>query len=58
MIRRLTLASLCLAAAPAFGQDLAEAPWWTVDPARLAAVGPRAFGLDLDPVLLESECPA
>lgn len=26
--------------------------WWTADPRRTAAVGPRAFGIDLDPVLL------
>lgn len=26
--------------------------WWTSTPERLAAVGPRAFGIDLDPVLL------
>lgn len=27
-------------------------PWWTAVPDRVAAVGPRAFGFDIDPVLL------
>lgn len=27
--------------------------WWIADERRLAAVGPRAFGVDLDPVLLD-----
>ncbi|NNG37589.1 DUF917 family protein [Nakamurella aerolata] len=40
-----------------FGDDvqvvaLTGPPWWRAEARRLAAVGPRAFGVDLDPVLL------
>lgn len=40
-----------------FGDDvqvlaLAGPPWWRGEAGRLSAVGPRAFGVDLDPVLL------
>lgn len=40
MISRLTIASLCLAAAPAFGQDMTAPPWWTTDPAYADVDGP------------------
>jgi hypothetical protein len=33
-------------------------PWWWETPERLSAVGPRAFGLDLDPVRLPASQPA
>lgn len=39
-MHRLLIASLCLAAVPAFGQDLATAPWWVTDPAYEGAEGP------------------
>ena len=37
---RLLIASLCLVAAPAFGQDQTDAPWWETDPAYEGADGP------------------
>lgn len=39
-MNRLLIASLCLTAAPAFGQDQANAPWWMSDPAYEGADGP------------------